>query len=85
MTVLSSTAALARCAEYGDSSRESMIWRFCPGGVAFERQRIYFGVWGDWTRVHPNVTPPCAWNASARTWQCRREARTIACTDNQCR
>lgn len=72
--------AFAQCVE--SSPEGTWQYRYCPKGVAYERQYGYFGVWGEWTRVHPNVRTPCRWLSFEEMWQCRD--RRIYCLKGTC-
>ena len=77
-----STAAYAQCVESG--SEGTFQYRYCPGGVAYERQRIGYGFgWGEWSRVHPNVQTPCRWLSLEQMWMCKD--RRMRCDKGACK
>lgn len=76
----SAAMAADRCAAYGDTSTD-FTWRLCPGGEKYERQYLYFGVWGNFYRVHSRAGA-CNWSAARSSWVC--PDRTIRCDARQC-
>ena len=75
--------ANAGCVESDGSG--TFQYRYCDKGVAYERQHIGYGFgWGSWTRVHPNVQPPCRWLSLESMWMCSYQKR-IHCKDGICR
>jgi hypothetical protein len=76
----SDTWAVDRCVAYGDESTD-FTWRLCPAGEKYERQYLYFGVWGELHRVGSHVGA-CTWSASRAAWVC--PDRTIRCDARRC-
>jgi hypothetical protein len=68
------------CVDYGNPKTD-FTWRLCPKGEKYERQYLYFGVWGDFYRVN-SQTGACNWTADRASWVC--PDRTIGCTAARC-
>jgi hypothetical protein len=69
-----------RCVPYGDE-RTDFTWRLCPAGEKYERQYLYFGVWGSFYSVRSR-TGKCDWSASKSSWVC--PDKTIRCDARRC-
>jgi len=68
------------CVAYGDSKTD-FTWRLCPAGEKYERQYLYFGVWGNFYRVDSR-TGACSWSAASSSWVC--PDRTVRCSAARC-
>jgi hypothetical protein len=65
---VSDAKAADGCVAYGDAKTD-FTWRLCPAGEKYERQYIYFGVWGNFYRVD-SQTGACSWSADRSGWVC---------------
>jgi hypothetical protein len=68
------------CVAYGDTKTD-FTWRLCPAGEKYERQYLYFGVWGNFYRVN-SATGACNWSPAGSSWVC--PDRTIRCNAARC-
>ena len=77
---ISGAAAADGCVAYGNPKTD-FTWRLCPAGEKYERQYLYFGVWGQFYKVN-SYTGACNWSANQSSWVC--PDRTIRCNTARC-
>ena len=77
---ISGARAADGCVAYGDTKTD-FTWQLCPAGEKYERQYLYFGVWGNFYRVNSS-TGACNWSAAGSGWVC--PDRTIRCNATRC-
>jgi len=68
------------CVDYGNKKTD-FTWRLCPAGEKYERQYLYFGVWGEFYRVNSDAGA-CNWSAGRSGWVC--PDRVIRCDAQRC-
>jgi hypothetical protein len=77
----SGAVAAGQCVDYGDEKTE-FTWHLCPGGVKYERQYLYFGIWSSFYEVESGEGA-CSWSPRQSSWLCPE--RTVRCDAYKCR
>ena len=76
----SNAKAADGCVAYGNEKTD-FTWQLCPAGEKYERQYLYFGVWGQFYRVNRDAGA-CNWSTPHSSWVC--PDRVIRCDARRC-